>query len=93
MEEAKAEEEIHVDEVKAITMVDGTMILDLINGVEFVKRIVMKRRIVGTEASQNTAIARGSSMCKKIVVSIINKKLHLLKKKRKLGIYSLLVAR
>lgn len=62
------------------------MILDLINGVEFVKRIVMKRKIVGIEASNNTTIARSSGMCKKIVVSIIKNKLHLPKKKRMLGL-------
>ncbi|KAG4111492.1 hypothetical protein ERO13_D13G108033v2, partial [Gossypium hirsutum] len=56
--EAMVEDEIHVDEVETTTMLDEAMMVDPINGAEFVKKIVMKRKIVGIETSHETIIAK-----------------------------------
>ncbi|TYI46757.1 hypothetical protein E1A91_D13G126900v1, partial [Gossypium mustelinum] len=56
--EAMVEDEIHVDEVETTTMLDEAMMVDPINGAEFVKKIVMKRKIVGIETSHKTIIAK-----------------------------------
>lgn len=100
LEEAMVEDEIHVDEVETTTMLDEAMMVDPINGAEFVKKIVMKRKIVGIETSHETIIAKKFKhvqkrlgMCKKIIVSVFNKKQHLLKKKIMMGICYLLAIR
>ncbi|KAA3454275.1 Integrase, catalytic core [Gossypium australe] len=82
----RGEEENYVDEAKVTIMVAESMPVDPINGVEFVKRIIMKRRIVGIEASHNATIARSYGMCKNIVDLVINNKYRLLKKKKLMGI-------
>ncbi|WRX22593.1 hypothetical protein QQP08_015080 [Theobroma cacao] len=74
VEEVEEEEEIHEEEVEAI-MGDKVVMKDPKNGVEFVRRTIMKRKIVGTKERHSDMIARSSILCRKIVSLAINNKL------------------
>jgi len=54
---------------------------DQINGVEFAKGVLMKRKIVGTKTSDNVTIVKSLGTCKRIVFLATSNTFHLQKQK------------
>ncbi|RDY06073.1 hypothetical protein CR513_10009, partial [Mucuna pruriens] len=86
------EAETHVEEEEA-TMAEVEVTEDQTNGLEFVRRIIMKRKIDGIKASHMVTIAKGSGTFKRIVTLAISNTIHLPKQKMAKGTCSLLVKR
>jgi hypothetical protein len=90
--EAEEEAETTVEE-EEVPMEDEGILEAQINGVASVKRTLMKRKFVGTKASHNVIIAKGSGTCRKIAARKNSSMYHLQKQKTVKPTCSLLVKR